>query len=191
MMEVDQIGNSSLSTLSKTESNKWEKPSEYLPASTQGKAQINPQGISNSSNWVYINGLGERNENNISKTDILSAISFDKTGNYLAVGDLGGRVIVFKYVDLKNSRYFDYRYFTEMQSHEPEFDHLKSIELDEKINAIEFVNNNSGVLKMLTTNDRIIKLWKFQYKVQKEYSRTGLIDGRIELPRSQIVDEGY
>lgn len=74
------------------------------------------------------------------------------------------------------------------KSHEPEFDHLKSIELDEKINAIEFVNNNSGVLKMLTTNDRIIKLWKFQYKVQKESSRTGLIDGRKELPRSQIVD---
>lgn len=191
MMEVDQIGNSSLSTLSKTESSKWEKPSEYLPASSQGKASINPQGIPNSLNWVYINGLGERNESNISKTDILSAISFDKTGNYLAVGDLGGRVIVFKYVDLKNSRYFDYRYFTEMQSHEPEFDHLKSIELDEKINAIEFVNNNSGVLKMLTTNDRIIKLWKFQYKVQKEYSRTSLINGRIELPRSQIVDEGY
>lgn len=110
---------------------------------------------------MYINGLGERNESNISKTDILSAISFDKTGNYLAVGDLGGRVIVFKYVDLKNSRYFDYRYFTEMQSHEPEFDHLKSIELDEKINAIEFINNGNGALKMLTTNDRIIKLWKF------------------------------
>jgi len=144
------------------------KPSDYLPASSTGKAQVNPQGITDSLNWVYINGLGERNESNISKSDILSAIAFDKTGNYLAVGDHGGRVIVFKYIDLKNSRYFDYRYFTEIQSHEPEFDHLKSIELDEKINSIEFINNNSSSLRMLTTNDRVIKLWKFDYKIHRK-----------------------
>jgi len=90
------------------------KPSEYLPQQVSGKASVNPQGIADSINWVYINGLGERNERNISKSDILSSITFDKTGNYLAVGDNGGRVIIFKYIDLKNSRYFDYRYFTEI-----------------------------------------------------------------------------
>ena len=89
-------------------------PSDYIPAMAVGKPQVNPQGIQDSTNWVYINGLGERNESNISKSDILSAINFDKTGNYLAVGDHGGRVIVFRYVDLKNSRYFDYRYFFEI-----------------------------------------------------------------------------
>ena len=67
-------------------------------------------------------------------------MSFDKTGEYLALGDRGGRVIVFRYTDLKNSRYFDYRYFSEIQSHEPEFDHLKSLELEEKINALEFLS---------------------------------------------------
>ena len=90
------------------------KPSEYLPQQATGKSSINPQGIADSINWVYINGLGERNERNISKSDILSSITYDKTGNYLAVGDNGGRVIIFKYIDLKNSRYFDYRYFTEI-----------------------------------------------------------------------------
>lgn len=110
----------------------------------------------------------------MSKNDILTAISYDKTGKYLAVGDQGGRVIIFKYNELKNSRYFDYRYFTEIQSHEPEFDHLKSIELDEKINAIEFVNNKSSVLQMLSTNDRIIKLWKFEYKVHRESTRCAI-----------------
>lgn len=141
---------------------------------------------------MYINGLGERNESNISKTDVLTAITFDKTGNYLAVGDAGGRVIVFKNVDLKNSRYFDYRYFTEMQSHEPEFDHLKSIELDEKINNIEFLHNNTGSLKMLTTNDRIIKLWKFDYRHHKQYTKASIgSDGQIQLPKASLVDEGY
>ena len=116
---------------------------------------------------MYINGLGERDQKNVSKNDVLTSLAFDKTGKYLAVGDQGGRVIIFKYNELKNSRYFDYRYFTELQSHEPEFDHLKSIELDEKINAIEFVNNKNSVVQMLTTNDRIIKLWKFEYKTHK------------------------
>ena len=72
----------------------------------------------------------------------MTSITFDKSGEYLAVGDKGGRVITFRYMDLKNSRYFDYRYFSEIQSHEPEFDHLKSIELDEKINSIDFLPIN-------------------------------------------------
>ena len=67
-----------------------------------------------STEWVHINGLGERDLNNVSETDILSAMSFDSTGEYLAVGDRGGRVIVFRFVDLRNSRYFDYRYFSEI-----------------------------------------------------------------------------
>ena len=65
-------------------------------------------------NWVYINGLGERCIENVTDSDILTAITFDKTGEYLAVGDKGGRVIIFRYMDLKNSRYFDYRYFSEI-----------------------------------------------------------------------------
>lgn len=75
---------------------------------------------------------------------MLTAINFDKSGEYLAVGDKGGRVIIFRYIELKNSRYFDYRYFSEIQSHEPEFDHLKSIEIDEKINSLEFLYNSKN-----------------------------------------------
>ena len=47
---------------------------------------------------------------------MLTTISFDKTGEFLAVGDKGGRVIIFRYVELKNSRYFDFRYFSVKQS---------------------------------------------------------------------------
>ena len=60
----------------------------------------------------------------------------------------------------------------EIQSHEPEFDHLKSIELDEKINSIEFLNRSKqSYPQLLTTNDRIIKLWNLEYKDQREYSK--------------------
>jgi serine/threonine-protein phosphatase 2A regulatory subunit B len=120
-------------------------------------------------NWVYINGLGERDTTNVTESDILSAIAFDKSGDFLAVGDKGGRVIIFKYLELKNSRYFDYRYFSEIQSHEPEFDHLKSIELNEKINALDFLHNyKSNSVQLLATNDRIIKLWRVENKQRKD-----------------------
>ncbi len=39
--------------------------------------------------------LGEPDASNITKQDILAAVAFDKQGQYLSVGDRGGRVIVF------------------------------------------------------------------------------------------------
>ena len=39
----------------------------------------NPQPVE-TTNWVYVNGLGERERTNINDTDILTAIKFDKTG---------------------------------------------------------------------------------------------------------------
>ena len=62
-------------------------PSEYLTSQPTGKSQINPNGVADSLRWVYINGLGEREQANVSKNDILTAIAYDKTGKYLAVGD--------------------------------------------------------------------------------------------------------
>ena len=47
--------------------------------------------------WVYINGLGERDLRNATESDTLTAICFDKLGEHLAVGDKGGRVIIFKH----------------------------------------------------------------------------------------------
>lgn len=72
---------------------------------------------------------------------------------------------------MKNSRYFDYRYFAEIQSHHPEFDHLKSIELEEKINHIQFIKPSMGNIGLLSTNDRIIKLWGVKYRETKEMVR--------------------
>ncbi len=72
-------------------------------------------------------------------------------------------------------------------------DHLKSIELDEKINALEFISTQSSALQLLSTNDRVIKLWKIQYKVHKEnLSATSMGGaGQLTLPRSKVVAEGW
>jgi serine/threonine-protein phosphatase 2A regulatory subunit B len=108
----------------------------------------------------------------------------------LAVGDHAGRVIVFQYSELRNSRYFDYKYFAEFQSHEPDFDHLKSIELNEKINDLEFLYpTRNNATNLLTTNDKIIKLWSIDMKEKKEVKRKAGINsqGSLTFPKLDTV----
>ena len=53
----------------------------------------------------------------------------------------------------------DSRYLTEFQSHEPEFDYLKSLEIEEKINQVRWCHSCNSQL-LLSTNDKTIKLWR-------------------------------
>ena len=62
----------------------------------------------------------------------------------------------------------DYTYYTEFQSHETEFDELKSKDIEEKINRIEWINRFYRGIFMLTTNDKKIKLWKLHSKEEKK-----------------------
>lgn len=58
----------------------------------------------------------------------------------------------------------EFRFFTEFQSHEPEFDYLKSLEIEEKINQIKWLPRRNAAHFLLTTNDKTIKLWKVSNK---------------------------
>ena len=46
----------------------------------------------------------------------------------------------------------DYNVYSTFQSHEPEFDYLKSLEIEEKINQICWVKQSGSSLFLLTTN---------------------------------------
>ncbi|XVE97659.1 hypothetical protein REPUB_Repub03eG0037800 [Reevesia pubescens] len=115
--------------------------------------------------------------------DIISAIEFDRSGDHLATGDRGGRVVLFERtgtrdhvghrrdlekMDYPMNRHPEFRYKTEFQSHEPEFDYLKSLEIEEKINKIRWCQSASGALFLLSTNDKTIKFWKVQEKKVKK-----------------------
>ena len=105
------------------------------------------------------------------------------------MGDKGGRVIIFHHVELKSSRYFDYRYFSEFQSHEPEFDHLKSVELSEKINCLTFLHSSGGAgLKLLSTNDKVIKFWKIGSRTYRDVQPTKVQGQQIIMPKSQVFN---
>lgn len=45
--------------------------------------------------------------------------------------------------------------YATFQSHEPEFDYLKSLEIEEKINKIKFLKGVKGAKFVLTTNGKL------------------------------------
>ena len=46
----------------------------------------------------------------------------------------------------------EYKFYTEFQSHEPEFDYLKSLEIEEKINKIKWCKRQNQAHFLLSTN---------------------------------------
>ena len=46
----------------------------------------------------------------------------------------------------------EYKFYTEFQSHEPEFDYLKSLEIEEKINKIRWCKRQNAAHFLLSTN---------------------------------------
>ncbi|XP_052175966.1 serine/threonine protein phosphatase 2A 55 kDa regulatory subunit B beta isoform-like isoform X2 [Diospyros lotus] len=136
--------------------------------------------------WKFSQVFGERTAGEeVQEVDIISAIEFDNTGDHLATGDRGGRVVLFERTDTKDQdgshkdlermdypihRHPEFRYKTEFQSHEPEFDYLKSLEIEEKINKIRWCQTANGALFLLSTNDKTIKFWKVQEKKVKKIS---------------------
>ncbi|CAA7408762.1 unnamed protein product [Spirodela intermedia] len=138
--------------------------------------------------WKFSQVFGERTVGEeVQEVDIISAIEFDKSGDHLATGDRGGRVVLFERTDTKDHtgrkdlerldypvRHPEFRYKTEFQSHEPEFDYLKSLEIEEKINKIRWCQSANGALFLLSTNDKTIKFWKVQEKKVRRVSEMNL-----------------
>ena len=89
------------------------------------------------------------------KADIISTVEFNHTGELLATGDKGGRVVVFqREQESKNQVHHRgaYNAYSTFQSHEPEFDYLKSLEIEEKINKIRWLPQQNAAYFLLSTN---------------------------------------
>lgn len=132
--------------------------------------------------WKFAQCFGDKGDSDdVTEADIISAVEFDHTGDYLATGDKGGRVVLFERNDGKKG--CEYKFHTEFQSHEPEFDYLKSLEIEEKINQIKWCKRTNAAHFLLSTNDKTIKLWKVfekNIKVAQEMTHaTGLFVPKI------------
>ncbi|CAN4100523.1 unnamed protein product [Withania somnifera] len=161
------------------------------------------------SEWKFSQVFGEQTPHeHIQDCDILSALEFDKNGDHLAVGDQGGRVMIFErqagkedlferssrsdsgQFNLPQKQHPEFKYKTEFQSHEPEFDYLKSMEIEEKINKIRWCTKLNRSLFLLTANDRTIKLWKItEQKVKKAKQMN--INPSVTSENSLLADRSY
>lgn len=136
-------------------------------------------------NWKFSQCFGDKGDiENITEADIISTVEFDNSGTFLATGDKGGRVVLFERNGNKKSS-CEYKFFTEFQSHDAEFDYLKSLEVEEKINKIKWLKSFNNLLYLLSTNDKTIKLWKVMERQVKLVSENNL-NGADNLPSAKF-----
>lgn len=135
--------------------------------------------------WKFSQCFGDKGDiENITEADIISTVEFNDQGEFLATGDKGGRVVLFERSHSKKKQSCEYKFYTEFQSHDAEFDYLKSLEIEEKINKIKWLKNSNN-LCLLSTNDKTIKLWKILEKQVKLVSENNL-NGSTDLPLSAL-----
>lgn len=134
--------------------------------------------------WKFSQCFGDKGDiENITEADIISTVEFNHDGDFLATGDKGGRVVLFERNPSKKKQNCEYKFFTEFQSHDAEFDYLKSLEIEEKINKIKWLKSYNNSLYLLSTNDKTIKLWKIMERQVKLVSENNL-NGNNHLPNN-------
>ncbi|MES1919956.1 protein phosphatase 2A regulatory subunit cdc55 [Bonamia ostreae] len=62
--------------------------------------------------------------------------------------------------EINNNGDGTFDFYGQFQSHEPSFDYLKSLEIDEGICMVKWLPRQSYSLFLISTNDKMIKLWK-------------------------------
>jgi serine/threonine-protein phosphatase 2A regulatory subunit B len=75
---------------------------------------------------------------------------------------------------VNNNNYMrsEYSVYSTFQSHEAEFDYLKSLEIEEKINKIKWLKRKNISHFLLSTNDKTVKLWKIRERNSRAVSAT-------------------
>lgn len=79
-------------------------------------------------------------------------------------------------------------YPIQLQSHTKEFDFLRCVEVEEKINDVDWLKPQGKSLYVLTTNSRSIKLWKMSHRTIKEVSKSA--GKELAMPTLRVIEEG-
>jgi len=80
----------------------------------------------------------------------------------------------------------EYNVYSTFQSHEPEFDYLKSLEIEEKINKIRWLKRSNQAHFLLSTNDKTVKLWKVSERDKRPAGFNLKTESGIVRDRSSI-----
>eukprot|EP00767_Chilomastix_cuspidata_P003876 gnl/Chilomastix_cuspidata/4005.p1 GENE.gnl/Chilomastix_cuspidata/4005~~gnl/Chilomastix_cuspidata/4005.p1 ORF type:complete len:470 (+),score=101.79 gnl/Chilomastix_cuspidata/4005:57-1412(+) len=105
----------------------------------------------------------------VSDNDIVSRLKFDTTGDHIAVGDRGGRLVLFNrkpqrvsihtYKSTRAKSRVEYQFLTEIQSHEESFDPLFSAQVLSEIRSIEWFEPTRNARFVMAANARSARLW--------------------------------
>lgn len=160
---------------------------------------INEETSSEENKWKLSQIFGEnRNSRQIIKKEIITVVSFDKTGDYLAIGDTAGRVIIFERQFFENkSKGPKFIFLTEFQSHEKEFDTVRSESVKENVIQIQWLFPQNNFLCLLVSNAKTIKFWKIINKTVKTPKSTfkkralNFEQTKSSFPLIKISDQGH
>ncbi|KAI9087540.1 hypothetical protein K1719_030410 [Acacia pycnantha] len=131
---------------------------------------------SSSPQWNFYQIFGHRPiADELPEDDIITAIQFEKRGDYLATGDQGGRVAIFERYDRNTEPLYrrnfleeldsapaqrpKFRFKSEFQSHKPEVDYFTNAVVTERIKKVSWCVAQNGLLLLLSANNKKIKLW--------------------------------
>lgn len=141
--------------------------------------------------WYFSQVKGTMEEE-VNEADIISTVEFNEDGELLATGDKGGRIVIFQRDQPSKSQLQhqihnlnssnsslnnnflrnEYSVYSTFQSHEAEFDYLKSLEIEEKINKIKWLKRKNVSHFLLSTNDKTVKLWKIRERNTRAVAAT-------------------
>lgn len=132
----------------------------------------------------------------IQEGDMIGSIRFNQDGSFLAAGDRSGRVIIFERAASPEGgkAAVEYCFYAEFQSHEPDFDSLRSVQISERIVQIQWLPPSNGALFLLTTNERTVKIWRVANRLATQVAQTNVSKsvkgvGELLIPRVQRTAE--
>lgn len=115
-------------------------------------------------------GLGDTKAADRIEQDRITAMTFDKEGRFLSVGDNDGRIVVFSFKEDDDFKGMpQLQFFEEIFAFDPEFNSQKCIDIAPRVTALEWLNRGySGSRpQFLACNEKSIKLIKL--KVRDEH----------------------
>jgi WD40 repeat protein len=136
--------------------------------------------------WEIEQSFETQDHDNEAEPDFISTVEFDDTGEFIAAATRLGKIHVFR----KNPEYDDrshdpedtnpmFNKYLQFQSHNAEFDYLKSLEIEERINSVRWCRREAADTQLLlATNDKTIKLWKLK-NTQKKRLGIGLVGKNV------------
>jgi len=141
--------------------------------------------------WKFSQVFGDKTTSEqIQDEDIITSLEYDPTGKFISLGDRAGRLIIFDAAEGNKKGQVEYQYLTELQSHIKEFDYLKSAEIEERINQIQWMRPQGQNLYILTTNDKTVKAWKISEKKMKKANFLNKNEKDLKFPQMQVSETG-